>query len=51
MTALEQIKTAVSNGLRRPAIEALLGRTLKKSEVTEYQRARAVFDLQLRKRR
>ena len=37
--------------MTRPAIEALLGRSLTQQEIQIYRRAKAVYDLQLRKRR
>jgi len=51
MSIEDQIKAAVNNGLSRPAIEALIGRTLTKDEQQLYTRQKAIFDLQLRKRR
>lgn len=51
MTADDQIRASVANGLTRPAIEALLGRELTGGEVQVYRKAKAVYDLQLRKRR
>ena len=47
----QQIKASVANGLRRPAIEALLGRPLTTEETQLYFKLKAVYDLQLRKRR
>ena len=51
MTANDQIRASVSNGLSRPAIEALLGRRLTDDELALYRKAKAVHDLQVRKRR
>ena len=49
--AIQQIKASVANGLTKPAIEALLGRDLTADEIQAYRKAKAVYDLQLRKRR
>jgi len=48
---VNQIKAAVANGLTRPAIEALFGRPFNDEEVREYRRAKAIYDINERKRR
>ena len=47
----QQIKASVANGLARPSIEALLGRPFTQEELQLYRKAKAVYELQLRKRR
>lgn len=45
MTAEEQIKASIYNGLAIRSIEALLGRPLTPSETQLYQKHRAIFIL------
>ena len=45
MNLEEQIKASVSNGLTRPAIEALVGRAFTPDEIIIYRKAKAVYDL------
>lgn len=47
---VNQIKAAVANGLARPAIEALFGRPFTEDEKREYRKAKAIYDINERKR-
>lgn len=47
----QQIRASVMNGLSKPAIEALIGRSFTPAELQVYRKAKAIYDLQERKRR
>lgn len=47
----DQIKSAVASGLTRNAIEALLGIRFNEEQLELYRKAKAIYDLKLRKRR
>lgn len=47
----EQIKQAVASGLKKNAIEALLGIKFNAEQLELYRKAKAIYDLKLRKRR
>lgn len=47
----EKILSSINSGLRKPAIEALLGRSLTDDEVKFYKKSKAIYDLELRERR
>ena len=49
--AIDRIRASAHNGLTRPKIEALLGRKLTAEEKTAYDKARGIYELELRKRR
>ena len=48
---LQKIKVSVQNGLGKPSIEALLGRKFTPEEFAVYKKAKAIYDMNLRKRR
>ena len=47
----KQIEDCIANGLTRKSIEALLGITFTKEQIIFYKKAKAIYDLKLRKRR
>jgi len=47
----DQIKSAVASGLSRNGIEALLGIRFNEEQLELYRKAKAIYDLKLRKRR
>lgn len=51
MNIEQQIKASVANGLSKPSIEALLGRSLTDDEIQIYRKYKAIYDLQERKRK
>ena len=50
-TTEQSIKASVANGLTKASIEALLGRTLNDEESQLYVKLRAIYQLQLQKKR
>ena len=49
--SIRQIRAAASGGLKKLAIEALLGREMTDEELREYRKAAAIYDYNMNKKR